>query len=66
MSMCAQILAIGGFRPELAPWLEYSANLYANTKVGAPVVKTIFGIVEGSTASRRFAQLVSIEDPLGF
>ena len=66
MSMCAQILAIGRFHPELVPWLEYSANLYADTKIGAPVVKTIFGIVEGSTASRRFALLVGIDDPWDF
>ncbi|HEY1751062.1 MAG TPA: hypothetical protein VGG29_07350 [Caulobacteraceae bacterium] len=66
MSMCAEIIAVGRFRAELVPWLEYPEALYADTKVGAPVVKVIFGIAEGSTASIRFAQLVGIDDAWDF
>ena len=66
MGMFAEILAIGGFKPELAPRLEYPVGYYAGTEPGTIVIRTLFGIHEGSSASRRFAQFLGIDDPWDF
>jgi hypothetical protein len=66
MGMFAEVLAIGGFSPELAPWMEYPESYYAHTHTGTMVVRTLFGIVEGSSASREFARLLGIDDPWDF
>ena len=66
MGMFAEVLAIGGFRPELAPWMEYPEGYYANTDTGTMVVRRLFGIVEGSSSSREFARLLGIDDPWDF
>lgn len=66
MGMCAQILAIGPFSADIASWLSYRAEMYANTKQGTVVTHFLFGILEGSTLSRRFAALLGISDPWDF
>jgi len=66
MGMCAQLVAIGPFSQEIACWLSYRAELYANTRHGTVVTHYLFGIGEGSTLSRQFAGLVGISDPWDF
>ncbi len=66
MGMCAEILAIGKFKGDIVSYLEYPAEFYSNTKAGAPVVRILFGIHEGSSLSREFACLLGITDPWDF
>jgi len=66
MGMCAEILAIGPFHPDLVKHLEYSEEMYQNTKISTPVVVSLFGIVEGSSLSREFAALLGLTDPWDF
>jgi hypothetical protein len=66
MGMCAMVVAIGPFSPEIADCLEYPEKLYANTRVGSIVITDFFGIVEGSPMSREFAMLLGILDPWDF
>jgi hypothetical protein len=64
--MCAEILAIGPFTIKLVRHLEYPNDFYRDTLEGTPVVRIIFGIVEGSILSREFATLVGVTDPWDF
>jgi hypothetical protein len=64
--MYAEITAIGLFRQDLIPDLEYPAETYEGTANGAVVIVDLFGIVEGSSASRQFANLLGISDPWDF
>lgn len=66
MGMCAKILALGKFSADLIPYLEYPANFYQHTQDGAPVVRFLFGIIEGSSLSREFAKCFGIDDPWDF
>jgi len=64
--MCADIVALGPFIPDITQCLEYPSDLYRSTKSGATVVVTLFGITEGSSASRQFASCLGITDPWDF
>ena len=66
MGMCAQVLAIGPFSVDIAFYLGYPADIYAKTRKGTVVTHLLFGILEGSTLSRRFATLLNISDPWDF
>jgi hypothetical protein len=66
MGMCAQILAVGKFSRDVVPYLEYPEDHYRHTHEGAPVVRFLFGIFEGSSRSREFAQCFGIDDPWDF
>lgn len=66
MSMCADIIALGPFSPDIAQCLEYPAERYRSTKSSAVVVVTLFGITEGSNASRQFALCLGITDAWDF
>ncbi len=66
MGMYAEILAIGKFNSDLAEHLEYSDYYYKNTRDGAPIIEHLFGIVEGSSLSREFANLLGVSDPWDF
>jgi hypothetical protein len=66
MGMCAEIVAFGPYSPDIADYLEYPAEFYRGTKTGALVVRTLFGIAEGSSASREFARCLGISDPWDF
>jgi len=64
--MCADIVAFGPFSPDIVQCLEYPSDRYRATIDGAVVVTTLFGIVEGSSASRQFALCLGISDPWDF
>jgi hypothetical protein len=66
MGMCADIVALGPFSPDISQCLEYPPDLYRSTRSGATVVVTLFGITEGSSASRQFASCLGITDPWDF
>jgi hypothetical protein len=66
MGMCADILAMGPYGPEIAAFLAYPAGQYAKTRVGTVVVTELFGILEGSPASRTFAKYLGVTDPWDF
>lgn len=66
MGMSAEVIAIGPFSQEVAGFLGYPAERFANTKEGATVTCRLFGIAEGSTVSRQFAELLGISDPWDF
>jgi len=66
MGMCADIVALGPFSPDITQYLEYPPDFYCSTRSGATVVVTLFGISEGSSASRHFASCLGITDPWDF
>lgn len=66
MSLCADIVAWGPYSPDIADYLEYPRDVYRSTKSGALVITELFGIVEGSSASKRFASLLGISDVWDF
>jgi hypothetical protein len=66
MSLCADIVAWGPYSPDIADHLEYTPDVYRSTKSGALVLTELFGIVEGSAASKRFASLCGISDVWDF
>lgn len=63
MGMCAEIVAIGPFQRWLIPHLDYPEEHYADTREGAIVTLLLFGILEGSSLSRDFANLLGVTDP---
>jgi len=66
MGTCAELIAIGPFSPAIAAFLDYPAVWFANTRRGVMVSQRLFGIEEGSTASRELAALLGISDPWDF
>jgi hypothetical protein len=66
MGMSAEVIALGPYSEAIVGLMEYPAYYYASTKEGAPVTFRLFGIVEGSTASREFSELLGISDPWDF
>jgi hypothetical protein len=66
MGMCAEIVAWGPFSSDIAKYLDYPPDFYSSTAPGVMVLTTLFGIVEGSTASREFASCLGISDPWDF
>ena len=66
MGLCAGLIAIGPFSPTVAAFLDYPAERFASTRHGVVVTRRLFGIVEGSSASREFAVLLGIVDPWDF
>lgn len=66
MPMCAEVLAIGPFSRELVAHYDYAEQRYANTREGAPIVRTLFGLVEGTHASTAFAEALGLDDAWDF
>lgn len=66
MGMCAEIIAIGPFSRSIVEFLDYRTDLYAKTAVGSMISCRLFGISEGSTLSRTFAELLGIKDAWDF
>ncbi|NVM74788.1 hypothetical protein FHW83_000548 [Duganella sp. SG902] len=66
MGMCAEIIAIGPFSTRVAEFLDYRSDLYAATAEGSMISRRLFGISEGSSLSREFAELLGIKDPWDF
>ncbi len=66
MGIYAEIIAIGPFSKDIIEYLEYGADCYSHTKEGAIVSQTLFGIVEGSSLSAEFAEILGISNPWDF
>ena len=75
MGMLADVLAIGPYSPDIAKYLPYGHDgvtsgdfqyLYRSTLPGKLVVAMLFGISEGSSASRDFAACLGIADTWDF
>ncbi len=66
MSLCADIVAWGPYNPEIAKFLEYRPEAYSSTVPGSLVVAELFGIVEGTVASKQFASCFGISDVWDF
>jgi len=66
MGLYAEIIAIGPFTEGLAEYLEYDATMYSETNEGSIVNMTLFGISEGTTLSREFANIFGITDARDF
>lgn len=64
--MCAEVVAVGRFRADLVDSLEYAPEYYESTRDGAPVVRVLFGIAEGSSLSRTFAALLGVAEAWDF
>lgn len=66
MSMCAEVIAVGPYARQFRDYLEYSDYKYEGLNEGAIITERLFGILEGSSMSRRFASLLGIDDPWDF
>lgn len=66
MGLCASVVAVGPFSPEIVDCLEYGASAYAGTRVGATMVRELFGIMEGTSSGTEFAACLGISDPWDF
>ena len=61
----AEIIAVGPFRLDVADFLEYGAEMYADTREGATVIVTVACVLEDSAATRALARSFGI-DPWDF
>jgi len=61
-----EMFAVGPFKHELVPHYEYPAEHYARTKEGVPVVRKLFGILEGTHVGTEFALALGIDNPWDF
>ena len=61
MGMSASVLAVGGFRQSILEFMEYQPKFYTDTREGAPILRFVFEIHEGSTRSRQLASCFGIE-----
>ncbi len=61
MGMSANVLAIGKFRRDIVDYMEYPPKFYSDTRDGAPIVRFLFHIDQGSTRSRELASCFGIE-----
>lgn len=66
MGMYAEIIAIGPYTKDIIDILEYPSDFYQNLDEGSIITEILFGIVEGSSLSREFAELLGISDPWDF
>lgn len=66
MSLCADLIGWGPYHPEIARYLGYDPVFYRSTAIGALVVIELFGIVEGTQASKQFAACFGISDVWDF
>jgi hypothetical protein len=66
MGMCACVLAIGPYSPDIVRYLGYPPDYYRATRPGATVVAHILPIHEGSSKSFELASCLGITDPWDF
>ncbi len=66
MGMCAEIIAIGPFSTEIVAFLDYRPEQYVRTAKGSIISRRLFGIAEGSSLSREFADILGINDAWDF
>lgn len=65
MGMTSDVLAIGPFGDAILDHMEYPPKFYVDTREGAPIVRTVFQVYEGSSRSRELAGCFGI-DPWDF
>ena len=65
MGMSANVLAIGPYSPTVKGHMEYPAKFYSGTREGAPILRDLFDVHEGSSRSRELASCFGI-DPWDF
>ena len=61
MGMSADVLAIGPYSTAVKQHMEYPAKFYADTRDGAPILRVLFQVFEGSTKSRELAECFGID-----
>lgn len=61
MGMSARILCIGPFSTSVLEHMEYPPKFYSDTRDGAPILRYLFEVDEGSTRSRELAACFGIE-----
>ena len=66
MSMFAEVIAIGPFSRNIIKQLEYGEVYYKDTKEGAIVNMTLFGIGQGTSVSQEFAYCLGITNGWDF
>ncbi len=66
MGMYAEVIAIGPFSKEIIPHLEYPESYYKDTKDGAIVNVTLFGVSEGSTLGHELARCLGVSNGWDF
>lgn len=64
--MFAEVIAIGPFSKSLVNHLGYSEIYYKDTREGAIVNVTLFGIAEGTTVGLEFAECLGITNGWDF
>ncbi|MDR2920150.1 MAG: hypothetical protein LBV72_12395 [Tannerella sp.] len=66
MGMCAELIAVGPYTKNIIDVLEYPKEMYINLNNGSIITVRLFGISEGSSLSREFAELLGISDAWDF
>ncbi len=66
MVLYVEVLAIGPFNRDLTAHYEYPQDYYSRTRNGAPIVTTLFGIIEGTNIGAEFAATLGVTDPWDF
>ncbi len=64
--MFAEVIAIGPFSKDIIEHLEYSEAYYKDTKEGAIINLTLFGIGQGTTVGLEFAKCLGISNGFDF
>lgn len=64
--MCAELIAVGPYTKNIIEVLEYPKEIYKNLNNGSIITVRLFGISEGSSLSRKFAELLGISDTWDF
>lgn len=59
MGMDAELLAIGPYSPEIKDHLEYPANYYSDTPIGATII-TLVGVSVTTVQSEQMARALGI------
>lgn len=66
MGMYAEIIAIGPFSTDIIEHLRYTEIYFKDTKEGAIINLTLFGIVEGTSVGQEFASCLGISNGWDF
>jgi len=66
MGMCAELIAVGAYTKNIIDVLDYPIDRYKSLNNGSIITVRLFGIIEGSSLSRKFAELLGISDAWDF
>ena len=61
MAMEAEVIAIGAFSRKVAGCLEYSKERYRDTREGVPVLRVLFHVYNGTSASLEMASCFGVQ-----